>query len=538
MTEVVNLQALRAIAGTAAGDLYYAKGHTTEGDGGGGFFMWRTDPVFTGSGPYSIDNDGTIVKSNVSNDGRWIRQYEGFINVLYFGAFGVGNDYTTPFQAAIDYANLNSKINPTLKGSTVFVPNGSYIISSLLLKNGISILGESITSTILYEADSGNDGEYMFEIERGPVSINISGFNISGQDTLKGAFRFKSQPSADAPSHGGLWNSRISDIFIFGFQGHGIYFEGGSVDSNFLLPNQFNIFENVRVAKINDYKNALLMTGQQGQFTFLNCEFDGFFRDAKYSLGQNVRITNVDRYASAVISFINCTIQNADYGIYLEYAENITIDNCWFENLGVAITVASKDNKTPCKSINVLNSRFANAAGFGSLYAPGNIKKGQCINISSSFVNVYNNYVVVTDPNGDNFNPDSSFLVAYNNTIGGVLAQGNTFQVYKLGKTFGIMQIIPIISNTIDCSGNRLVFVDSAESVIKTIKSCINAGEYLTVRANKGPITFDDSDNIFLTLKSSLTIQNGEIVSFVKIDNIVGSNYETYQLATITRATT
>ncbi len=322
-----------------------------------------------------------------------------------------------------------------------------------------------------------------------------------------------------------------------GDSGGGIFLEGGGVDSNYLLPNQFNVFENVRVFKSSDYKNALLMTGQQGQVTFLNCQFDGFFRDGKYSLGQNVHIINVDRYTSATISFINCTIQNGDYGIVLEWAENITIDNCWFENLGVAISVYSHNqdnNDNPCKSINILNSRFANAAGFGSLEAPSNIKEGQCVNISNSFVNVYNNYVVVTDPEGEFFDPASSFIITDNNTKGGVLAQGNTFQVYKLGKTFGIMQIISVVSNTIDCAGNRLVFVTGTESVIKTIKSSINAGEYLTVRANEDSITFDDTDNIFLTLKSTLTIKNGEIVTFVKIDNIVGSNYETYQLATIT----
>lgn len=541
MIEVTNLAALRNLPITT--DTVYVKGYDNAGDGGGGLFLWRTETQFQ-TGNYSSENYGTIIKSNLfpNNQGSWVRQYEGFINVLYFGALGFGNDYTTAFQRAIDFASLNSKINPTLKGSTIFIPNGSYVISNIILKTGITLIGESIESTILY-ATTGADGEYMFEMERGPVIINISKLNLSGQDTLRGAFRFKPQKQLIAPFHGGLWDSRISDINIFGFKGHGVFLEGGGDLSDYLLPNQFNVFENVRVFKNSDFSNALKLTGQQGQITFLNCEFDGFKKNGTYSKGQNISIKNEKIYTSAVISFINCTCQDADYGIFIEWAENITIDNCWFENLGVAISVKSSladpNNDVPCKSINIVNNRFANAAGFGSLDAPNNIKLGQCINISKSFVNVNNNYVAVTDTNGINLNSESTFLVAYNNTLGGVSAQGNTFQVNKLGRTFGIMQIIAVANNIIDCAGSKLVFVTGTTSVIKTIKSSINAGEYLTIRANQNSITFDNTNNIFLTLKSNLTINNGEIVTFVKIDNIISSTiYETYQLVSIMRATT
>ncbi|MFY7740646.1 MAG: hypothetical protein ACOVQC_09020, partial [Flavobacterium sp.] len=107
MTEVLNLEALRGIVGINNGDLYYAKGHTSAGDGGGGIFMWRTGdqfkttnlPPIVSPGVYSVDNNGTIIQAiiaGIPNDtGRWVRQYDGYINVLYFGAFGVGNLYNT-----------------------------------------------------------------------------------------------------------------------------------------------------------------------------------------------------------------------------------------------------------------------------------------------------------------------------------------------------------------------------------------------------------------------------------------------------------
>jgi hypothetical protein len=163
MTEVLNLQALRGIVGNIDGELYYAKGHTSAGDGGGGVFMWRTGNAFKTnqtppstpptSGIYSVDNYGTIIQAiigGIPNDsGRWIRQYDGYISVVWFGAFGTfdtlppESSYNIRIQNAIDFAALNAKINPILKSSTVFIPNGSYQLSNIILKSGVTILGRS-----------------------------------------------------------------------------------------------------------------------------------------------------------------------------------------------------------------------------------------------------------------------------------------------------------------------------------------------------------------------------------------------------------
>lgn len=402
----------------------------------------------------------------------------------------------------------------------------------------------------------------MFKMESGPVTINISNLNLSGQNTDRGAFLFDAQFQSTSPFHGGLWNSRISDINIYGFKGHGIYLKGGGQNSNYLLPNQFTIFENVRVFNFSDNYNSLRMTGQNGQITFLNCEFDGYFTKTAqdvytFKKGKNVWIENEDKYQSAVISFINCTIQYADYGMYISWAENVTIDNCWFEMLGVAIIVksnqiSSQSGLQPSKSVNVINNRFADAAGFGernvsSLPTPPNIKVGQCLNVTNSFVNVSNNYVAISLPEPGQpsyYNDNCRFIIAQNNTIGGVATQGNSFQLEKLGITFGIYQLIKIQSNnSIDCSGHKLIFIDQSVpnpvTIIKTINSSINAGEYLTFRADQGTVTFQNTGNIFFKVTSgnSFTISNGDIVTFIKIDNIIGTQanpiYQSYQLASI-----
>ncbi|WP_343623295.1 hypothetical protein [Flavobacterium lindanitolerans] len=540
MIEVANLSALRSFTGTV-NQLCYVKGHTYVGDGGGGIFMWRTESVFT-VGEYKNDNNGTIVDTG-SAVGRWVRQFEGYVNVLYFGALGTSGDYTTEIQKAIDFAFLNSK-SDVIKGSTVFIPSGSYKINTLMLKSGVSILGESNEKTILYTTDN-HAADYMFKMEAGPVFLDITNLNISGRQTEAGCFLFEANSINTEPFHGGLWNSTFKNIQITGFKGHGIYLKGGS--QNQALPNQFNIFENVRVGKQGHFTNSLKMEGQNGQHTFLNCTFDGFYNKENklYARGHNVNISPNGDITAGIVSFINCTFQDADYGIYMNYAENINIDGCWFENLGVAVTLNGLE-KNSCRDITIQNCRFANAAGFGSLEVSlENIKIGQCVSITKSFVNVYNNYVAVSDINGPYWHPDSSFLLALDNSEGGVNIAGNVFQDSRLCKTGGVMQVLNIINpNILDCGRNKLVFVtvpsESTNNQINRINSTINASETLFIRANQGSITFNTMDsggttgkNIFLNGRASLTLTNGQAATFIKVDNSVGNERATYQLVSI-----
>jgi hypothetical protein len=523
MTEVLNLAALRSVTGTT-GELRYAKGHTIAGDGGGGMFLWRTETEFT-SGMYSTDNDGTIIKPTATNTGRWVRQYDGYINVNFFGALGIhGIDYTTQIQRAIDFAKLNTLTTGSLlKGTTVFIPSGSYSVLKLILRHGTSLLGESLDSTTIYPATTGTIGDYLIEIEDGPVFTNVSNLRFIGNNSNFGCFLLEAKLDPTG-THGGLWLSRFSNLNILNFKGDGIYLKGGS---NYKLPNQFNIFENVRVFKGADFTHALKMTGQIGQHTFLNCEFDGFFRNNTYSRGHNVYIASESGIQTAVASFINCTIQDADYGIFIEHGENITIDNCWFENLGVAVTVRHKDN-TPSRGINVLNSRFANAAGFGSLNAPNNIKSGICVHITNSFVNVHNNYVVVSDPN--NVNPGSLFVFAIDNQKGSAHLANNIFADLRLGKTSKTFHI-PASLSILDCGGNNFI---STSGSFSSISSTLNSGESLIIIATSS-VNISASANLFLGGKSSLQLLTGEVATFVKMDTL-NSVTERYSLVSFTKA--
>ena len=115
-TMVENLTALRAYTGTALvdGNIFYVKGHTTAGDGGGGVFLCTdVDPGIT-------DNDFYVDSSTA---GFWfIRQMDGrFLTPLMFGADPNGVvDSTDAFQKLLD------------QGGLAYIPAGEYILASSL----------------------------------------------------------------------------------------------------------------------------------------------------------------------------------------------------------------------------------------------------------------------------------------------------------------------------------------------------------------------------------------------------------------------
>lgn len=573
MTEVNSISALRALAGMAPGDLAFIKGHTFLGDGGEGFFMWKTGAWFTqdtyttpngtfASNPYYFDNDGTIIwvgdAQKHDDSGRWVRVNYELLDVRYFGALGGALDYTSQIQRALNFGGDNiSIVNAPMRGATVFIPNGAYVINSIEVPNGVSLLGDSMCGSILYGIPNSLSPTPLLTIREGVVEINISNLTFAGNNTQQGCMRFKgSLPSTPSPQLGGLQLSTFKNIKIFGFNGDGISLLGGD-DARDNLPNQFLVFENVRVTRQAnlDFPEApearcLYMKGQNAQMSFINCTFDGWeSRDvndkALFPLRENVRIENTGETTSGVISFINCTIQMANYGIRMFYAENITFDNCWFENLGVTFQIESRLVDDTPKSINVLNSRFVNAAGFGVLdVSDANIRFGHCFNITRGQVNIFNNYTsALREPEGA---LASAFLYAVQGNLG-VNTIGNYYIGEYTDRTDGITQSIESLAETLDCIDNKMVFVSSHDDLpITTIVSKINAGESICIRATESITLFDFSvsmsptANIFLTNRQSLKLKKEEVAWFTKIEytttNALGNAiYHAYQLTSLVK---
>lgn len=181
---VDNLAQLKSLMPGAAQYVQLA-GHASPGDGGEGLFGWQGDSV-------TNPNDGTVVASVHSEQGRWQRLQSGPVNVRWFGARGDGSDVTAAIQAAIDAAS---------NGGTVLVPAGSYHVTTpLRLHQGVAMIGDGLLSLIHYSGPAGHgciqsnvpDRSLAFHLARlnievlteGAYGVDVRGMSYSRFDDL------------------------------------------------------------------------------------------------------------------------------------------------------------------------------------------------------------------------------------------------------------------------------------------------------------------------------------------------------------------
>ena len=536
-----NLDALRNFPIPEDGDVICVKGHTFSRDGGEGFFYYKKEVL-------ANDDDGIIIKPigiGNSKPGRWIRNIDGPINILYYGVrpgrrTGVDSN-SKRIQAAIDYAASNKAYDHARRygdvltqGNTVFFPSGEYMIDkTLIMKDGIKLLGEGHT---LLTAEKYANFDYFFKMEAGRVIIHMENLRINGNgEAGVGGMHFKAK---DGPNGtGGLWQSRFENINIVNIEGHGIFLEGGDSmgiegENDWSLPNQMNVFENVRVTRENDDKNSLRMTKYQGQHTFINCIFVG--KRDRSSQGSNVHLTSP---GGAVVSFINCTFGDSIYGITMDNSSNITIDNCWFENLYFSIDVFNS------KSINIFNNRFSNACGYGSeLYTvPSRVPSipGSCISCENSVVSIERNYVRASRPASEEAH-SSNFITGYLSQESGInentiFTKANTFDHPGLSKTVGIVRQIPVSARTILLDGGNEVAAGFGGSrVLRRIESTVLGGEEIILRIDKprgnGKVKIMDwqgksgKGNIDLKGRKFVELTHGQKAIFLKVDPPLSNN--------------
>jgi hypothetical protein len=553
---VPNLDALREITDPEHNDLVYVKGHTRVRDGGEGFFFYN-DSLHLGD-----DDGGVIIKPKWNKNitrGRWIRHLDGKININYFGVNSIsanlnaknGWSISDTIQKAIDFATRNSPYdgsrpnNEPTKGNTVFIPNGQYFLNKpLILKDGVTLLGEE--NTIL-SAVNDPEFDYLIKMDSLRVRVSVENLWLNGRDKAEVGGMFLESKKGGKDDDGGLWSSSFKNIKIVNIMGHGIHLKGGDSKSNYRTPNQFNIFEDIAIKRSNDKKNCLRMTGQNGQQTFINCFFEGR-RKGEINVNENVLIESELEYlTNSVISFINCTFQLAEYGIVIKNAHNITIDNCWFENLYVSI------HSENSKKINILNSRFSNAGGFGSLHSTVKYgEPGRCISCRNSSLSVEKNFVNVTNKNSKDAHL-AKFVVGIgdNNEIE---LKDNEFQDIGLSDSSGVLQYVDIDNDldSITIKGKKEVCVNFSNSGkesnndIRIINSTAGSGEVVYLCANNtgrsGKLvihayTDGPGENISLSGKSRITLNHGEWAAFIKVDVPIKATgvQSTYQLINYSR---
>jgi hypothetical protein len=553
---VTNLKSLRELRNPKHNDLVYVKGHTRVRDGGEGFFFYN-DSLDLGD-----DDGGIIIKpkwNGHKNKGRWVRHLDGTININYFGVNAIsanlnarnGWSVSDTIQKAIDFASRNTPYDGSrystevTKGNTIFFPNGQYFLNKpLILKDGVTILGEEKT---ILSAVNDPGYNYLIKMDSLRVRVTVENLWLNGRHQGEVGGMLLESVKGGKDNDGGLWSSSFKNIKIVNILGHGIHLKGGDASSNFRTPNQFNIFEDIMIKRSNNMKKCLLMTGQNGQQTFINCFFEGR-RGDEININENVLIeSKVKSITSSVISFINCTFQLAEYGIVINNAHNITIDNCWFENLYVSIH--SEDSR----KINILNSRFSNAGGFGSLHSTFKYgAPGRCISARNSTLNIEKNFVNVTDRESKDAH-QAKFVMGLgdNNEIE---LKDNEFQDIRLSTSSGVQQFVTIDngSDSITIQGKKEVCINyspegnSPNNELRIINSTAGSGEMIYICAsNNGRsgklIIYAHRDgpgeNIYLSGRSKITLSDGEWATFMKVDipNESTGVQSTYQLISLSK---
>ncbi len=161
---VPNMEALAALTVIHAGVL--VEGFYEPGDGGGGQFVWQEgnddDPV-----------PGMIVELDAGGDGRYVRIYETFTNLKWFGAKGDGttND-TAAFQAAVDFPiTLGSG---DFGAATLYVPSGTYKIGPITTAvQGLTICGDTVFAPRLTALTAAQAHLIHFTNESSAIDYNV-----------------------------------------------------------------------------------------------------------------------------------------------------------------------------------------------------------------------------------------------------------------------------------------------------------------------------------------------------------------------------
>ncbi len=185
--DLLDYASLRAIVTQPSGPIstvYVLRGRTSDGDGGGGVFIWDGDSTAGGG---TGDNGGTVLKPTdraAAQAGRWLRLVETTYSVLWFGADKSGTvDSTAAFIATTQAATA---------GTTIYVPAGIYLLApdSALLWWVHKWLGDALhptatAGTVIRPLSSGsvlaNVGNAACDIQ----NIWFEGKRVSGGSTFQ-----------------------------------------------------------------------------------------------------------------------------------------------------------------------------------------------------------------------------------------------------------------------------------------------------------------------------------------------------------------
>ena len=168
----------------------------------GGVAVAKTLTEVTNSSPWAVSADyDKLARTDASGGGKWIRQFDGDVNVKWTGATGDGaTDDTAALLAAMEIAES--------KGCGIYIPASStaYVASSFTshaLTGDLKMVGDSAELSVI--AGPAGTGSSDF-ISLGAYSLDISDIGITGFEDLI------TLDDSSSPDHLRLANCHFTDF--------------------------------------------------------------------------------------------------------------------------------------------------------------------------------------------------------------------------------------------------------------------------------------------------------------------------------------
>jgi len=202
---LANIAAMTALtkATLTDGDIAYVDAYATDGDNGGGKFYWDASSSATAA-------QGIVAASDEAGTGRWIRQFNGPVDVRYCGAVVSPTVSTTACAAAHTYAEVN--------GLAVYYPEGTWLRASQTIStNGATVFGAGKSVTTIKLTDTTNN--YVF-YATGVDDMEFRDFSIDGNKannaTISQGFRIEGASNRLQIVDVEAYNCRNSGISLAG----------------------------------------------------------------------------------------------------------------------------------------------------------------------------------------------------------------------------------------------------------------------------------------------------------------------------------
>lgn len=444
-------------------------------------------------------------------------------------------------------------------GYGVDFPAGVYPATRVYHYSGIQLRGMGSRNTFITAlpfAPAGPNPYGLLELAPGAIQgAHITGLMFCGSSTPayghgvvnpdQWGFYCHAQYN-EAFTQGGFWHSNLLDVCFWNFN-KGIWSRAGYTHANSRRPNQWIDYSGVQVV-VQDGGEAWLFTGQHGQITVRGGHGEAISASpARYAIysakitfdpdpsttaydginGESILdqpgVGNASRAGHNIVFCHGQSFQRSRKGIWVNGpARNITVDGCWSEGLGEAITVEGDCD------VCLTNNRFANS-GIGTA-AGGAAGSGYILKQGPNSGGAWGHGNVVEGAFDHLISPDSSganecdmfeFVGSLRNPTNGSVILPTRAQKSPAMDEFGVIDMGSHRFGTVAPNENHSV-------KLATITSNLLPGQTMVLRAATGAVTLQNSagGNIVTGTGKDMTIPVGGVAKLLRIQPYVtGSEF-------------